>query len=81
MQIYHEQPNSGKHISWNRAVKLARGMLFVPADADDYFFPDTLQFFYDKWNEIPSAIRSGLSGINVLCLDNDSDLISRNFFP
>ena len=40
--VYIEQPNSGKHLSWNRAVEHARGRLFVPADADDYFFPDTL---------------------------------------
>ena len=78
---YLEQPNSGKHISWNRAVKLARGTLFVPADADDYFMPETLKYFHDKWAEIPLGKRQGLSGINVLCLDNDSDRIVGSLFP
>lgn len=43
--IFLEQANSGKHISWNKAVRLANGILFIPADADDYFFPETLSFF------------------------------------
>ncbi len=79
--IYIEQPNSGKHISWNRAVEMARGTLFVPADADDSFLPETLTFFYEKWNKIPVEGREGLSGINVLCLDNDSDKIVGTSFP
>ncbi len=79
--IFLEQSNSGKHLSWNRAVELARGKLFVPADADDFFFPDTLSFFYEKWNNLPVADRSRLSGINVLCLDNDSEDIVGDPFP
>lgn len=79
--IYIEQPNSGKHISWNRAVEMARGTLFVPADADNSFLPETLTFFYEKWNKIPVEGREGLSGINVLCLDNDSDKIVGTSFP
>ncbi|HQM69567.1 MAG TPA: glycosyltransferase family A protein [Bacteroidales bacterium] len=59
--IFLEQSNSGKHLSWNRAVELARGKLFVPADADDFFFPDTLSFFYEKWNNLPVADRSRLT--------------------
>ncbi len=79
--IFLEQPNSGKHLSWNRAVELAGSQLFVPADADDYFFPDTLSFFYEKWNNLDGVDRSSISGINVLCLDNDSDDIVGDPFP
>lgn len=79
--IFLEQPNSGKHLSWNRAVELASGLLFVPADADDYFFSDTLAFFYNKWSELDEVSRSKLSGINVLCLDNDSDNVVGDLFP
>lgn len=79
--IFIEQPNSGKHLSWNRAVEIAKGQLFVPADADDYFFPDTLSFFYERWNNLAGVDRSGLSGINVLCLNNDSDDIVGDPFP
>ncbi len=78
---YVEQENCGKHQSWNKAVDLANGELFVPADADDYFLPHTLQFFHDKWCGINADVRENLSGINVLCLDNDSSDIVGNRFP
>lgn len=35
------QENSGKHIAWNRALEIAKGELFVPADSDDEFVPET----------------------------------------
>jgi len=76
-----EQANSGKHISWNKAVQIARGVLFVPADADDYFFPETLSFFYDKWNKLPVDQQKMFSGINVLCLDNDTANVVGPLFP
>lgn len=78
---YIEQPNSGKHIAWNKAVEIARGILFVPADADDSFMPETMSFFFEKWNAISVEKRSELSGINVLCLDNNSDKIVGTPFP
>ena len=43
--------NRGKHIAWNRAVEMAKGELFICADADDTFEPDSLQFYYEKWQE------------------------------
>lgn len=76
-----EQENSGKHISWNRAVKIARGVLFVPADADDIFFPETLSFFHERWNELPIDQQKLYSGINVLCLDNDTTNVVGPLFP
>jgi glycosyltransferase involved in cell wall biosynthesis len=79
--IYLEQENSGKHIAWNRAVKLARGKLFIPSDADDYFLPDTLSFFNKKWEALNYEEQSELSGISVLCLDNDTDNIVGTPFP
>jgi glycosyltransferase involved in cell wall biosynthesis len=79
--IYLEQENSGKHISWNRAVKLARGILFVPADADDYFFPETLSFFFEKWSQLSPEEQLTISGINVLCLDNDTGNIVGTPYP
>jgi glycosyltransferase involved in cell wall biosynthesis len=78
---YLEQENSGKHISWNKAVNRARGVLFVPADADDFFFPETLSFFHEKWNNLNDNQQNLFSGINVLCLDNDSANVVGNLFP
>ena len=79
--VYHEQSNAGKHISWNKAVELARGKLFVPADADDYFFPETLSWFFEKWNNLSPDDQSIISGINVLCLDNDSEAVVGDRYP
>ncbi|MDZ7634115.1 MAG: glycosyltransferase family A protein [Bacteroidales bacterium] len=79
--VYQEQPNAGKHISWNKAVELARGKLFVPADADDYFFPETLSYFFEKWNNLTPGDQTALSGINVLCLDNDSETVVGDSYP
>ena len=78
---YIEQPNSGKHNAWNLAVKLAKGLLFVPADADDYFIPETLLFFYEKWNGLPQKEQMSMSGINVLCYDNNSNDVLGTPFP
>ena len=44
--------NRGKHIAWNRAIDIAKGELFICADADDTFEPDSLEFYYNKWNEV-----------------------------
>lgn len=79
--IFLEQNNSGKHIAWNSAVKLARGQLFVPVDADDSFMPDTLSFFHESWNTLTSEEQLALSGINVLCLDNNTENIVGTPFP
>src|SRR5215831_18669122 len=43
------QVNAGKHAAWNRGVALARGELFLPADSDDRFVPETLERFRDLW--------------------------------
>ena len=44
--------NRGKHITWNRAVEIAKGELFICADADDTFEDDSLQFLYEKWLKV-----------------------------
>lgn len=44
--------NRGKHIAWNRVVDIAKGELFICADGDDTFEPDSLQFYYEKWKEV-----------------------------
>ncbi|HEY5590914.1 MAG TPA: glycosyltransferase family 2 protein [Paludibacter sp.] len=78
---YIEQKNLGKHIAWNNALLVAKGKFFVPADADDSFIPETLQFFHTKWIHLNAGLQNKLSGINVLCYDNDSASIVGNLFP
>ena len=47
----------------------------LPADADDAFLPETLDFFFKKISSFSVTDLNAISGINVLCLDNDSDNI------
>ena len=78
---YFEQVNSGKHIAWNNAMKMAEGKLIIPVDADDYFLPESLEFFYEKWSCLSEPLKTKISGINVLCYDNDSFNIVGDPFP
>ena len=75
------QSNQGKHIAWNRAVEIAVGELFVPADSDDEFAPESLEVFAKQWNSIPENDRIKYSGINVLCKDVLTGEIIGDKFP
>lgn len=39
---YFWQPNSGKHVAYNRGLQEARGFLFADIDSDDFFAPEAL---------------------------------------
>lgn len=80
--ILLQQKNMGKHVAWNRAVKIAKGELFIPADSDDSFVSITLERFAFHWeNSIAANDRSKYSGINVLCKDPTSGKIIGNTYP
>lgn len=53
--IYLEQENMGKHMAWNRGVELATGDLWLSADCDDSFLPNTLEYFNEKVNSLPDV--------------------------
>jgi glycosyltransferase involved in cell wall biosynthesis len=75
------QENQGKHVAWNKALKVANGELFIPADSDDAFIPETLERFQHYWNGIPKAERLVYSGINCLCKDPVTGKVVGNPFP
>jgi len=75
------QANKGKHVAWNRAVTLAQGDLFVPADMDDTFLPTALERFKFLWESIPSDRRKYFSGVNVLCRDPITQNIIAGPYP
>lgn len=75
------QENSGKHFAWNRALKISKGELYVPADSDDAFIPETLERFLYHWKNIPENERHKYSGINVLCKDPVTNNIVGDKFP
>jgi glycosyltransferase involved in cell wall biosynthesis len=64
---YHFQPNSGKHIAFNRAVVLAKGELFLPIDSDDGFAANSLEIMLHWWLQIPVDERTKFTGIVTLC--------------
>lgn len=76
--IYKTQENSGKHITWNRVIKIAKGEWFIPADCDDSFIPETLAFFNDK---LESNANVKLSGINVCCFNPDNGERIGSMYP
>ncbi len=77
-----QQGNKGKHVAWNKAVEVAQGELFVPADSDDSFIAVTLERFAYHWdNSISQNDRYKYSGINVLCKDPLSGKIIGNSYP
>ena len=73
------QENQGKHIAFNRAIKLARGELFLPLDSDDACVPETLERFWYHWNNIPNHIRDAFSGVTCLCQDENGKLVGDKF--
>ena len=76
---YHWQENGGKHVAFNRAVGLAHGTLFLPADSDDDFFPNALERFAYHWRSIPDNKRHLFTGVTVRCADETGALIGNDF--
>jgi glycosyltransferase involved in cell wall biosynthesis len=81
VKVIHFKMNRGKHFAWNEAVELASGELFIPADSDDSFTEYTLERFYKLWIGIAEPDRKSFSGINVLCINPQTQLIEGNPYP
>lgn len=75
---YHWQKNSGKHVAFNRAVGLAHGTLFLPADSDDDFSPNALERFASHWRSIPDSKRHLFTGVTARCADEAGALIGND---
>lgn len=73
--------NRGKHVAWNRAAALAKGELFVVADSDDAFVPESLAVFDREWQAISANDRNAFAGITVLCKDSRSGDVVGERFP
>lgn len=65
--VYVLQPNSGKHIAFNKGVSLARGGLFLPIDSDDAFLPQSLERMLYWWQLIPKIEQIQFTGVVTLC--------------
>lgn len=75
---YFYQENKGKHNAVNYAVSMAKGELFVIADSDDSFVPNSLQIFVDTWLSIPVHKRNLYKGISCRCIDEENGKLIGN---
>lgn len=78
--VYHRQPNQGKHVAHNTAVRLARGELLVLLDSDDMLVPNALARIKYHWDRIAAERRDEFAGVEGLCADTRGQL-SGNRFP
>jgi glycosyltransferase involved in cell wall biosynthesis len=70
------QENKGKYMAFDRAVDMAEGELFIPADSDDTFEFNTLERFNEIWNQYKAE---NVSGITVLCKYDDGNIVGEEF--
>jgi len=77
--IYQYQPNSGKHVAFNRAVTMARGELFLVIDSDDGFLPNSLESMLKWWMDISQHERDEFTGVVTLCQYEDGSICGKPF--
>lgn len=66
---YFRQPNSGKHVAFNRGVQAAKGAFFLTLDSDDACDPEALERLLYWWEQIPESEREGFSAVTGQCRD------------
>ena len=77
---YHvNERNLGKHRSWNRALSLATGDLWICCDCDDSFNAKALEIFNERWNLVCDD--DNYCGINCICRDPLTGDIRGSRFP
>lgn len=76
---YYFQENKGKHIAFNRAVRLAEGELFLTLDSDDACIPLALEKFKYYWDSIPENEKQHFSAVTALCKDENNILAGTRF--
>ena len=79
VSYFVNERNLGKHRSWNRALKMATGDLWVCCDCDDAFSPEALATFNERWNLVYED--ESYCGINCLCKDPLTGKIRGAAFP
>jgi glycosyltransferase involved in cell wall biosynthesis len=76
---YFPQENLRKHVAMNRAVREARGRLFLTLDSDDSCPPDALERFKRHWDSIPESQRDRFSAVTGHCVDEHGNLLGTRF--
>jgi glycosyltransferase involved in cell wall biosynthesis len=76
---YFHQPNSGKHVADNFALREARGRFYATLDSDDWYLPNSLDRFLGVWNSIDAGRRNAFVGVVGLCADPSGAVIGSTF--
>lgn len=76
---YLKKKNGGKHTAINIGVQNALGELFLIHDADDSCIPETLERFKYHWDSIPPSQKDEYSGITVLCVNSNGEVVGDRF--
>ena len=76
---YLRQAHAGKHVAFNRAVREARGGLFLTWDSDDGAVPQAIERFRAVWDGIPLERRPRFSAVSALRREADGTLIGDRF--
>ncbi|UCN01131.1 glycosyltransferase family 2 protein [Sulfurimonas sp. SWIR-19] len=66
---YFYQDNQGKPLASRKGIEEARGELFLFADSDDEFLPETFETFYAIWQRFSDEEKKKCGGIGALCED------------
>lgn len=65
----YSQPNGGKHVARNRALKFARGVMFFTVDSDDELLPQCLDVLHKTWTSIPAGEQTYFAGVEARMAD------------
>jgi len=76
---YFYQSNRGKHVAHNRALKEAKGELFLIFDSDDSCVPEALERFHHHWLDLSLEQRETFSTITALCRKKDGTGLGSEF--
>ena len=76
---YVYQSNLGKPTASRKGIEKAKGELFLFADSDDAFLPETFETFHDIWHNFNDEDREKCGGIGVLCQDQFGNRIGCDY--
>ena len=77
--LYFYQKNQGKPAASRKGIEEAKGELFLFADSDDEFLPETFKTFYEVWKNFDAEERNRCGGIGVLCVDQNGNRIGCDY--
>lgn len=76
---YTWQENRGKAKTMNRAVKAAKGELFLAFDSDDSCIPEALERFKYHWDSIQEDEKNEFCGVTALCVNQYGEIVGNSF--